>query len=294
MEMNQLQYHNYPFGYLGDRCLYVRETRRIRMIECDIEEKWMKVKERKEDSLEWDELNLEGLIKGDIVDLNEKGERWEGDSLQHKPFGYGCIYDNENRLIYNGFIYEGMKVCFGSVFFGDVGIIEYCGTYYKNMRYGYGLLYNKKNELVYKGKWLNDNPIEISKVTIEKELQNQDIYFGLEEITICRGSMKNIECFKLIGFDQLKKLHIKDNRLKKMKQFCIEDCNELVDIVFDGGEDDDSFDMSFNEIDLANRNGVFELKNCNKLVNLKFGFCWMLVCKSVIIDSMRIISIYED
>ena len=79
-----------------------------------------------------------------------------------------------------------------------------------------------------------------------------------------------------------------------MKQFCIEDCNELVDIVFDGGEDDDSFDMSFNDIDLANRNGVFELKNCNKLVNLKFGFCWMLVCKSVIIDSMRIISIYED
>ena len=31
-----------------------------------------------------------------------------------------------------------------------------------------------------------------------------------------------------------------------MKHFCIENCNELVDIVFDGGEDDYD-DISFNE-----------------------------------------------
>ena len=222
------------------------DSNKILLIECDIEEKWMKVKESQEDNVELNELNQDGLIRGDIVDLNEKGERWEGDSLQHKPFGYGCIYDNENRIIYNGFIFEGMKVCFGCEFYGDVGIVKYCGNYYKNMKYGYGLLYYKKNELIYKGKWMNDNPIDISKIVIEKELQNQDIFFGLEEITICRNSMKNLECFKLIGFDHLKKLHIKENRLKIMKYFRIENCNELVDIVFDGGEDDYD-DISFNE-----------------------------------------------
>lgn len=218
----------------------------FQVIECDMNDKLMKVRTYRPKKNQWEEMDLKELIKGDIIDLSDNGERWEGDSLQHKPFGYGYIYDNENRITYNGFIFEGMKACFGCEFYGDVGIVKYCGNYYKNMKYGYGLLYYKKNELIYKGKWMNDNPIDISKIVIEKELQNQDIYFGLEEITICRNSMKNLECFKLIGFDHLKKLHIKENRLKIMKHFCIENCNELVDIVFDGGEDDYD-DISFNE-----------------------------------------------
>ena len=66
-ETNQLQCYDCPFGYLGDCCLYVRGTRyyhsetmdsnKIRLIECDIEEKWMKVKESQEDNVELNELN---------------------------------------------------------------------------------------------------------------------------------------------------------------------------------------------------------------------------------------------
>ena len=41
-----------------------------------------------------------------------------------------------------------MILCFGTEFFGDVGIVEYEGCYYKNMRFGKGKLYNKKNELI--------------------------------------------------------------------------------------------------------------------------------------------------
>ena len=94
---------------------------------------------------------MEGLINSIIIDLNENGVRWEGSVLDGIPFGYGEIYNEDNNKIYKGFMFEGMKVCYGSEFYGDVEIVEYEGDYYKNMRYGYGRLYDKKNELIYEG-----------------------------------------------------------------------------------------------------------------------------------------------
>ena len=38
------------------------------------------------------EIQLNKLQIGKVIYLNEKRERWEGDSLIHIPFGYGCIY----------------------------------------------------------------------------------------------------------------------------------------------------------------------------------------------------------
>ena len=112
----------YPFGYSGYQFLERNNTRyihsellpdnSIRVIECDIEEKWMKVRERKDESEEWNEMNLNGLKNHDILDLNENGDRWEGNSLNGIPFGYGCVYNSENQLIYKGFVFEGMKVCY--------------------------------------------------------------------------------------------------------------------------------------------------------------------------------------
>ena len=66
--------------------------------------------------------------------MSENGERWEGDSLNGKPYGYGCIYNSENQLVYKGFMYNGKKVCYGTEFFGDIGIVEYQGDYYEDKK----------------------------------------------------------------------------------------------------------------------------------------------------------------
>ena len=134
----------YSLGISGNNYLSIDEShyfhsetinnQSVQLIECDINEKWMKVKKRDLDSSKWIELDLNGLHKGVTIDLSEQGERWEGDSLNGVPFGYGCIYNSNNQLIYKGFIFEGMKVCFGSVFYEDVGIFEYVGGFYKNNR----------------------------------------------------------------------------------------------------------------------------------------------------------------
>ena len=167
--MSESSIKYYPFGLNGLNWLKVNgnkyyqseelENGLIREIECDNEEKWMKVRTKYEDESDWHEINLNKLIKHDIIDLCENGDRWEGDSLDHYPFGFGSIYDYENQLIYCDFMFEGLKVCYGVELYGDVGLVKYKGGFYNGMRYGDGKLYNKKDELIYGGEWYMHNAI---------------------------------------------------------------------------------------------------------------------------------------
>ena len=286
--MNQEEYKYYRFGYSGYNFLAVNKTVYtqsellpngiIREIQCDKDDKWMKVRERKKENEKWNEIDLDGLKHYDIIDLNENGDRWEGDSLNGNPFGYGCIYNSENQLIYSGFIFEGLKVCYGTELYGDVGIVEYEGDFYKGMRYGNGKLYDKKNELIYEGEWYMNNPLETSSVKIDRELKEEDIHFGLEELEIGDDCLDNIECFKLIGYDHLKKLILHKNRIMRMNCFCIEDCNELVNIeLFDNyGKDDYNEDeiVDNNEDDNSESHRVFKIINCKSIKELNVSNFW--------------------
>ena len=286
--MNQEQCKYYRFGYSGcnylciNRSVYTQSELLpngiIREIQCDKDDKWMKVRERKKENEKWNEIDLDGLKHHDIIDLNENGDRWEGDSLNGSPFGYGCIYNSENQLIYSGFISEGLKVCYGTELYGDVGIVEYEGDFYKGNRYGNGKLYDKKNELIYEGEWYMNKPLETRSVKIDKELKEEDIHFGLEELEIGDDCLDNIECFKLIGYDHLKKLILHKNRIMRMNCFCIEDCNELVNIeLFDNyGKDDYNEDeiVDNNEDDNSESHRVFKIINCKSIKELNVSNNW--------------------
>ena len=286
--MNQNINRYYPIGYTGWKYLRVNGNRylhsqlwnmnRIRIIECDIEEKWMILKEKSENDEEWIEINMKEIKKKDIIDLNENGERWEGSSLEGVPFGYGCIYNEDNNIIYQGFIYERMKVCFGKEFYGDNGLIEYEGDYYNNMRYGNGKLYNKKGELIYEGEWSLNKPIGDMKMRIENELNEDDIHYGIEELVIGKNCMGNVKCFKLIGFNYLTKLVIEENDLEKMILFCIEECNELVDVRLEGAK--------YSRKNNNHSDSMFCIKNCSNLLSIEIGTNWFITCKKVELDSM--------
>ena len=174
------------------------------------------------------QLDLNELQRGVTIDLSEDGSRWEGDSLNGDPYGYGCIYNSENELIYSGFVYDGMKVCYGNVFYAFVGIIEYSGNFYNNIRCGYGKLYDKKNTLVYEGEWYNDNPIELSSLKIE-ELKENVIHFGLEELEINIDCTCDSDYFSFFGLTNLKKITFyRCNYLFLWFDF-LADCKHLID-----------------------------------------------------------------
>ena len=62
---------------------------------------------------ELNEMDLNELVENEIVDLNDDGRRWEGGVLRGELFGYGCLYDEENELEYEGWMIEGKKECYG-------------------------------------------------------------------------------------------------------------------------------------------------------------------------------------
>ena len=273
--MSRRQQFYYPNGSLGHCYLSISNTlyshsqllydRVIQLIECDIKEKWMKVKTKSENNSDWDELNLDELQKKVTIDLSEKGDRWEGDSLNGVPFGYGCIYDDENQLVYKGFVYEGKKVCYGTEFYGDVGFVEYEGGFYNGTRYGCGKLYDKKNELIYEGEWYMNNPIELSKVEINEELKQIDIHFDIEELSINNSCTSELKHFLLIGFGKLKRLYLGRECFRPMEVFHIENCNELIDVRL--GDDNEQIVYKHNKHDdTACR--IFVIKNCELLKEL--------------------------
>ena len=74
-------------------------------------------------------------------------------------------------------MFKRMKVCFGTEFFGDVGIVEYDSNYYRNMRNRYTWLCDNKNELIYEWEWLNGNLLDsmnerLMKIQFILELKN--------------------------------------------------------------------------------------------------------------------------
>ena len=233
----------------------------IQRIICNSKESWMKVLEREKSQSDEKQIDMRKLKQGVVIDLNENGTRWEGSSLNGNPFGFGCVYNEENNLIYKGFMYKGKKVCYGVDFYGDLSIVEYYGGYYDNMRFGKGKLYNKLNELVYEGEWLNDYPLMLSNLKIENIVNKQDIHFGIEELEIANND-NSIQFIRLIEFHHLKSFSIDDNCSTSLMQLEIENCNELSSISI--GK------KSFNTSTCSTKT-LLSIKNCLKLRDLNFA-----------------------
>ena len=255
MENNQTRLSYYQLDNSGLNYLSIQGTHychselleddTIRMIEWDIEEKKMTMKEKNIDSVNWNEIDLDGLQYEETIDLSDQGDRWEGCSLNGDPFGYGCIYNSENQLVYKGFMYEGQKVCYGFEFYGDFGIVKYEGSFYKDMRYGYGKLYNKLNKLVYEGEWLNNEPIKERNMSVNI-IKDKNIHVGIKELTIGTNCLKPLDTFRLCRYSHLEKVEIEENQMVLMRDFCIEECDELLHVKL-CGEKQDTLSQNTNE-----------------------------------------------
>ncbi|KAM7454252.1 hypothetical protein BLSTO_04991 [Blastocystis sp. subtype 1] len=62
---------------------------------------------------------MSGIEHNQVLDLNDDGERWEGDVLNNKPYGWGVLYDSENRMAYEGFRIGEVSVCYGRSYYPD-------------------------------------------------------------------------------------------------------------------------------------------------------------------------------
>ena len=123
------------------------------LVECCISNNTMKVVQwniRDQTLFSIDDANV---LHSQIIDLNDDGDRWEGSVLNDKPFGYGKLFNESNVVMYQGFLFEGMKYGYGEEFYPDSKTLFYKGSFVHDQRHGSGSLYDKTGEKIYSGDW---------------------------------------------------------------------------------------------------------------------------------------------
>ncbi|KAK8799341.1 hypothetical protein WA171_006086 [Blastocystis sp. BT1] len=215
---------------------------------------------------ELNEMDLSELVENEIVDLNDDGMRWEGEVLRGDLFGYGCLYDEENELEYEGWMIEGKKRCYGIEYWNDIGLKKYCGCYYDGLKNGYGLLYDRNGMIEYEGLFKDDVVIDVNDDMRMKWIDDCELI-----VTSCVESLIiddhfNPDISSLIlnySLISLKRIDIGNRCFDKVTRFEIDGLNELKTISI--GSD------SFNCISPIRKRMNCLIMNCDRLSVIHIG-----------------------
>ena len=227
-----------------------------------------------------------------VLNLNDDGERWEGDVLDGIPYGWGVLYDSENRMAYEGFRLEEVNVCCGRSYYPDNGVIEYEGMIFEGKRWGRGVQYDRSGNTVFGGEWINDE--QLNKRVVLKE-ENQSIPSCIEELIVsnyrCKGQEWSV--LDLSFMPSLRLLQVGHNCFEKVKEVKLIGFNQLEKVVI--GEN--CFTQCTNGLPGSlTPDRRFYLKNCEKLKEMKIGcysFMDYSVCEIENLPSLEVIEMGE-
>lgn len=253
------------------------ENSNEQIIQCNIMSKKMKVINNGSSHTCVVESNDKSIITGVTIDLSNQGDRWEGSVLNGVPFGFGLYYNENNGLIYKGFVYNGKKVCYGIDYYADISVMEYEGGYFNGLRCGFGDLYNRKNRLVYSGDWLFGNCCDACSLQIMNSTVNDSVIHNfIDDLIIGDNCLLSCLRFFICDFVNLKSLVIGNNSCKQVEEVMVSNCPELTCIEI--GEN------SFNNypewlnyyrdedfVKCNNPNHTVRIHDCNKLESITIG-----------------------
>jgi len=251
-----------------------------RVIEVDVDKKML---------LRVNDEDLSGIQHNQTLDLSGEGDRWEGDVLNRKPYGWGVLYDKNSNKVYEGFRIDDVNVCYGRSYYADNGVVEYEGMICEGKRWGRGTQYNRNGEVMYDGEWLNDEHAE-KRVEITKE--NQLLHNHIEEL-IVNDNCCNEKEWNLIDFStipELRVLEVGDDCFENVNEVKLIGLHELERVLI--GKNSFTKDSYNPEIDGIDENRHFYLKNSEKLKELKIGyesFADYSVCEIENVPSLEVI-----
>ena len=231
--------------------------------------------------------DVKGIEHAKVLDLSDDGERWEGDVKNNQPYGWGVLYDSENRMVYEGFRVGEVNVCYGRSFYPDVQKVEYDGGICEGKRWGRGTLFDRTGKTVFDGEWMNDDNMIEKRVVLNEE--NQFLHNHLEELIVENNSCNGREWTALdLGFlSHLRLLEVGDGCFKYVNEVKLIGLSKLERMVI--GKK--SFTKKKNSHG-NDPNRHFYLKNCERLRELKIGrysFNDYSVCEIENLPSLRVI-----
>ena len=232
--------------------------------------------------------DVKGIKKNEVLDLSDDGERWEGDVLQNKPYGWGVLYDGENRMVYEGFRIGEVSVCYGTRYYSDVGVIEYEGKWFEGKRWGRGAHYDRTGKTVFDGEWMDDLHLE-KRVVLNEE--NQFLHSHIENLIVEDNSCNGREwrVLDLSFMPNLRLLQVGDDCFKFVKEMKLIGLNQLERVVIGWN----CFTKEKSNLPCqVKSNSHFDLKDCERLRELKIGcysFNYYAVCEIENVPSLEVI-----
>ena len=232
--------------------------------------------------------DVKGIEHAKVLDLNDDGERWEGDVLDNQPYGWGVLYDSEGEKAYKGFRIGEVNVCCGRSYYPDVQKAEYEGEWCEGKRWGRGIQYDRNGKTVFDGEWVNDEQLNKRAVL---HGQNQFLHSHIEELIVENNSCNGPEwaALDLSFMSHLRLLVVSNECFKYVEEVKLIDLSKLERVVI--GENSftkEKYDYRYDP------NRHFYLKNCERLRELKMGhhsFSDYSVCKIESVPSLEVIDI---
>ena len=232
-----------------------------------------------------DGIDVSEVKHKQILDLNDEGDRWEGDMLNGEPCGWGVLYDKDNHKVYEGFRIGGVNVCYGRSY-SDIERIEYEGGICHGMRWGRGVQYDRSGLVVFDGEWMNDDHLDTCVVITEASAL---FHNRVEELVVgdgcCNGKEWNRLDLDLVP--SLKSLSIGDGCFANVSEVRLVGLSELERVVI--GK------ISFTKSGFCSvPDRDFYLKNCPQLKLLVVGnqsFSGYTVCEIEDVDALEVIEI---
>ena len=234
--------------------------------------------------------DVKGIEHKQVLDLSDDGERWEGDVLDNQPYGWGVLYDSENRMVYEGFRIGEVNVCYGTRYYSDIQKVEYKGGWFEGIRWGRGVQYDRNGKTVFDGEWMNDEPFR-RRVVLNEE--NQFFHSHVEELNLGSNSCNGREWNALdLGFiSHLRLLQVGDECFKNAKEVKLIGLSQLERVVIGNN----SFTKKKNDW-AKDSTRHFYLKDCERLMELKIGrysFSDYSVCEIENVPSLEVIEMGE-
>ena len=235
--------------------------------------------------------DVSGVEHKRVLDLSDDGERWEGDVLDNQSYGWGVLYDSENRMAYEGFRIGEVNVCYGRSYYPDVQMVEYEGGICEGKRWGRGIQYDRNGKTVFDGEWMNDEQLN-KRVMLNEE--NQLLHNHIEELIVESNSCHGREwtALDLSFMSHLRLFEVGYHCFTSVHEVKLIGLNHLERVVI--GES--CFTKKQNNTPSYDSSRHFYLKNCERLRELKIGsgsFSDYSVCEIENVPSLEVIKMGE-
>ena len=209
---------------------------------------------------------VKDIESNQVLDLSDDGERWEGDVLNNEPYGWGVLYDSENRRMYEGFQIGEWNVCYGTRYYSDIQKPEYEGMINTGKRWGRGVQYDRNGNTMFEGEWVNDENMITKRILLNEETHL--LHPHLEELIIqdnsCNGPEWN--ALNLSFMPKLRLFEVGDNCFEYVDEVKLVALSELERVVM--GKNSFTKRKGSYGYDPSRH---FDLENCPSLKELKIG-----------------------